>query len=197
MHAIAPAWPTGIACRWSPTIAIPAPVSSARVASAFAVCRSTMPGLVDDDAIAGDAARTDAARRRRGRCAGRSRPRASRVQTSAPASSLPHRHPWSASSACRLDAVAPISRPATEAAFFVGATTTSCRPCRASAHARDTEHRGLARTRRTGHRHEPVGAGDRGRGIGLALVERQVVASAPRRAIRAIVGRARPARPHA
>ncbi|CAI9394017.1 hypothetical protein MICABA_02647 [Microbacterium sp. T2.11-28] len=60
-------------------------------------------------------------------------PASRRRQFSAPASSRPHRQPWSCRRACRLDVVAPSSRLATPAAFRVGATTIIRRPSARSA----------------------------------------------------------------
>ena len=63
-------------------------------------------GLIDDDPIPRREREPARPRRTMRPVRGSISPGRSRVQTSAPASSLPHRQPWSASSACRLDAVA-------------------------------------------------------------------------------------------
>ena len=174
MHAIAPAWPTGIACRWSPTIAIPAPVSSARVASAFAVCRSTMPA-------------SSTTIRSPARSANRRGPV---VDATSARVDLPAREarPHLGAGVVPAPPPAVVGEQRVQARRGRADLATRDRrrllrrrddhhppplPCQRA--SRDTQHRGLARARRTGDRDEPVGPGDRRRGIRLALVEREAV----------------------
>ena len=78
-------------------------------------------------------------------------------------------HSWS--SLATVSARMPVSRSTVRAAFAVGATANTTRPCSSEVVAGGGEHAGLAGPGRADHQHQPVVAGDRCGGVGLQRIQ--------------------------
>ena len=78
-------------------------------------------------------------------------------------------HSWS--SLATVSAGMPVSRSTVRAAFAVGATANTTRPCGVQVVGGGAEHARLAGTGRADDEHEAIIAGDRGGSVGLQPVE--------------------------